>query len=423
MSAPHPRGTLLMKITRISTAVVEANYDYTYVRIWSDTDEYGTGECFFAPGLTAAIREMTPLLLGRDPREFDRLSRLLWRKGSGAGAVAGYLYNAVSGIETALVDLVSRHYRCPAYQLLGGRVRESVRVYCDCHAGDNIESWGPMLMEREPEWLRVAAAGKSGHDERYTPEMYRDRARAMAAAGFDALKFDIDSLVCFTGEELTRPITTAEMDLMEACVAAARDGAGPEVDVAVDCHWRFAPSEAIRIARRLGEHNLFWLEDPCPPENLRDFADVRGTGACPVLTGENLNRRHGFLDLINSRAVDLVAPDVQKCGGMLEAKRIGELAELQGIRVAPHNIASPLGTLASAHVCATLPNFAALEFHGSDVPFWNDLVVRKDAEGRTLPGHLIQGGRIVLHDVPGLGGDLNEPIARQYAKPGETWFV
>ena len=407
-----------MRITRLATAVVEANYDYTYVRIWNDKGEYGTGECFFAPGLTAALKEMAPLLIGRDPREVDRLARMLWRKGSGAGAVAGYLYNAVSGIEAALWDLVGKSLGVPIYQLLGGKMRDEVRIYCDCHAGDNIESWGPMLTERTPEWLRRATAGKPGHEERYDPQMYRDRAKTMAAAGFDALKFDIDSIVCLTGEELNRPLTGAEIDLMVECVAAARDGAGPGVDIAVDCHWRFAPSEAMRIARRMGDLNLFWLEDPCPPENIRDFADVKALGACPVLTGENLNRRHGFLDLITARAVDLVAPDLQKCGGLLEAKRIGELAEMQGIRVAPHNIASPLGTLASAHVCATLPNFAALEFHGSDVPFWMDL---HDRPGTSGP--LIQRGRIPMTESPGLGAELNETVARQYAKPGEGWFV
>lgn len=360
---------------------------------------------------------MFPLLVGRDPREVDRCARLLWRKGSGAGAVAGYLFNAVSGIETALWDLVGKHYRVPVYQLLGGKVRDEVRIYADCHAGDNAESWGPMLTEREPTWLAEALGSKPRHEERYEPEQYRDRAAQMAAAGFDALKFDIDSLVVYTGEELNRPIHSWEIDKMAACVAAAREGAGDRVDLAVDCHWRFSPSEAIRIARALAPYNLLWLEDPCAPENWSDMADIRAAGGVPILTGENLNRRHGFWSLVVNRAVDLVAPDIQKCGGMLEGKRIGELAEMQGIRYAPHNIASPLGTIASAHVCATLPNFTALEFHGADVPFWNDLVNRRDARGK-----VIQQGRIRLTEEPGLGCELNETIALQYAKAGEPFF-
>ena len=406
-----------MKITRCATAVVEANYDYTYVRIWADNGIYGTGECFFAPGLSAALRDMFPLLIGREPREVDRIARFLWRKGSGAGAVAGYLYNAVSGIETALWDLVGKSLKVPCWQFLGGKVRDEVRIYVDCHAGDNTESWDTMLEEREPAWLKAALQGRPQHEERYEPEMYYNRAKQMVAAGFDAMKFDIDSIVVLTGEELNRPLTTAEMDKMVACVAAARKGAGDTVDLTVDCHWRFAPTEAIRIARALAPLNLLWFEDPCPPENFRDVAEIRALGIVPILTGENLNRRHGFWDLITHRGCDLVAPDIQKCGGMLEAKRIGELAEMQGIRFAPHNISSPLGTMASAHVCATLPNFVALEFHGSDVPFWNDLIVRAD-----VPGPVIKKGRIPMTDVPGLGCELNEPVARRIAKPGEMWF-
>jgi L-alanine-DL-glutamate epimerase-like enolase superfamily enzyme len=406
-----------MRITRCATAVVEANYDYTFVRIWADNDQYGTGECFFAPGLTAALREMFPLLIGRDPRQVDRLARSLWRKGSGAGAVAGYLYNAVSGIETALWDLVGKSVGLPVYQLLGGSVRDEVRVYVDCHAGNNIESWSPMLEPRRPAWLESSSGGAHSESDRYEPRQYRDRARRMVDAGFDALKFDIDSIVVSSGEELNRPLRDDEIDRMVACIAEARAGAGDEAGLAVDCHWRFAPHEAIRIARALAPFNLLWLEDPCPPENWRDMKDVRVRGGCPLLTGENLNRRHGFWDLIARRAVDLVAPDFQKCGGLLEGKRIGELAELQGMRVAPHNIASPLGTLASAHVCATLPNFVALEYHGSDVPFWNDLIALPD------PGRLlIRGGRIRLGETPGLGGELNEEVARQYRKPGEPFF-
>jgi L-alanine-DL-glutamate epimerase-like enolase superfamily enzyme len=406
-----------MKITKCATAVVEANYDYTYVRIWADNGQYGTGECFFAPGLSAALHEMFPLLIGRDASEVDRIARFLWRKGSGAGAVAGYLYNAISGIETALWDLVGKSYQVPCWQFLGGKVRDEVRIYVDCHAGDNTESWDTMLEAREPAWLKAALAGKPQHEERYEPEMYFNRARQMVAAGFDAMKFDIDSIVVLTGEELNRPLTNAEMDRMVACVKAAREGAGDGVDLTVDCHWRFAPTEAIRIARALAPCNLLWFEDPCPPENFRDVAEIRALGIVPILTGENLNRRHGFWDLITHRGCDLVAPDIQKCGGMLEAKRIGELAEMQGIRFAPHNISSPLGTMASSHVCATLPNFVALEFHGSDVPFWNELITRPD-----VPGPVIQKGRIPLTRAPGLGCELNEAVARKYAKPGEPWF-
>src|SRR5438876_7525421 len=143
-----------MKISAVKTAVVEANYDYNYVRVYADSEEYGTGECFFAPGLTAIIRELAPVLIGKDPRHVDRLTRELRRAASGAGAVAGYAHNAISGMETALWDLVGKHFQVPVWSLLGGQFRDLLRVYADCHAGEGLESYGPALLPREPAWFR-----------------------------------------------------------------------------------------------------------------------------------------------------------------------------------------------------------------------------------------------------------------------------
>ena len=262
-----------MKITRCATAVVEANYDYTYVRIHADNGAYGTGECFFAAGLTAALREMFPLLIGRDPREVDRLARMLWRKGSGAGAVAGYLYNAVSGIEAALWDLLGKSAGLPVYQFLGGKVRDEVRDLRRLPRRRQHRELGPDAHCRAaPVACRGVGPTRRATRGGTNPASIASVPAQMVAAGFDALKFDIDSIVVLTGEELHRPLHRWEIDRMVECVAAAREGAGDRVDLAVDCHWRFAPTEAIRIARALAPYDLLWLEDPCPPENWRDMS-------------------------------------------------------------------------------------------------------------------------------------------------------
>jgi L-alanine-DL-glutamate epimerase-like enolase superfamily enzyme len=397
-----------MKIKRISTAVVESNYDYTYTRIEIENGTYGMGESYFAPGLTAIIREMTPLLLGRDPREIDRLVRHLARKASGAGSTAGIVWNAISGLDVALHDLVGKIYGCPVYQLLGGRVRENVRIYADSHAGECPESWTPMLEERHPKWLKA-----SRKKESYDPTAYAQRAKQVVAKGFDALKFDLDSIVVLTGDELNRPLTNEEVGHMVAVVKATREAVGSKIDLAFDLHWRFRPGDAIRIGRAIEPYSVFWLEDPCPPENWRQIAEVKRSCGVPILTGENLVLTHGFAPLLESQSVDLIAPDIQKCGGLLEAKRIADMADRVGVGLAPHCIASPLGLMASAHVCVTAPNHVALEFHGQDVPFWNDLV-----KGPPI----IQKGRVTPPDKPGIGLELNEKVARQYAKTGELWF-
>lgn len=401
-----------MKITRVTTAVVEANYDYTYTRIETDRDGiFGTGESFFAPGLTTIIAEMAPLLIGKDPREIDRLVRHLARKASGAGSTAGIVWNAISGIDAALHDLVGKHYGCPVYQLLGGKVRDQVRIYADSHAGSGAESWSAMLVEREPHWLTTPGVGHE--PEHYEPEAYGQRAKEVVAKGFDALKFDLDSMVVLTGEEMHRPLTNLEIGRMVEIVRATREAVGPAIDLAFDCHWRFRPSDAVKVGRAVEPYSVLWLEDPCPPENWRQTAAVKKACGVPILTGENLVLRHAFQPLLENQAVDLIAPDLQKCGGLLEGKRIADMAELYGIGFAPHCIASPLGLMASAHVCSAVTNHTALEFHGQDVPFWNDLL---------LDGPIIQNGRVIPTDKPGLGVELNEDVAREYAKPGEKWF-
>jgi gluconate/galactonate dehydratase len=401
-----------VKITRLTTAVVQANYDYTFVRIEGDRDGlYGTGECFFAPGLTAILAELAPLLIGGDPREIHRLVQHLARKTSAAGSTAGIIWNAITGIEAALHDLVGKFYGCPVYQMLGGKVRDTVRIYADCHAGENCKSWTPVLTERRPPWL--AEPGEEGRAERFEPQAYARRARAVVANGFTALKFDLDSMIVATGDELSRSLTEGEIARMREVVYLTREAVGPEIDLAFDCHWRFRPSDAVKIARALEPYHLFWLEDPCPPENWQQTAAVQRAGHVPILTGENLVLLAAFLPLLENQAVSLIAPDLQKCGGLLEGKRIASMAEFHGISLAPHCIASPLGLMAAAHLCATAPNFVALEFHGQDVPFWNALV-----SGPAL----IQNGCVGMTEQPGWGLELNEAAAREYARPGEPWF-
>lgn len=401
-----------MKITGLSTAVVEANLDYTYVRLYTDEDGLeGTGECFPAPGLTAILGDMEGLLIGRDPRELERNIRYLARKGSGAGSSAGIIWNAISGIDAALHDIVGKFYGIPVYQLLGGKIHDSVRVYADSHAGENKSSISAMHEKRVPKWM------KEGEGERppeiYMPEAYAKRAKEVVGKGFDAMKFDLDYIVIPPGDELYRPLTNTELGKMETVARAVREAVGDEVDVAWDCHFRFKPADAIRIAHAIESTNPLWLEDPCPPENWRHIAEVKRASQVRILTGENLYLVYGVLPLLEAQAIDFIAPDVQKCGGVAESKKIADIADRYGVSLAPHNISSPLGLMAAAHVCAASANFAVLEYHGLDVPFWNDLIEEEP---------IIQGGRIAITVKPGIGVTLNESAARQYAKPGERWF-
>jgi L-alanine-DL-glutamate epimerase-like enolase superfamily enzyme len=135
----------------------------------------------------------------------------------------------------------------------------------------------------------------------------------------------------------------------------------------------------------------------------------------PIATGENLFLFEGFQEIVAQHALSIVTPDLQKVGGLSVAQSIAQFADVHTMPVAPHNISSPVGTLASAHFCAAIPNFLALEFHASEVPFWNDLV-----EG--LPAPIIQNGFVAIPEKPGLGIKLNEEVARRYARKGEPFF-
>ena len=317
----------------------------------------------------------------------------------------------------ALCDLVGKHYQVPILQLLGGQFLDHIRLYADCHAGEGLESYGPALLPREPAWFVREQAKKAttAKPSTLSPEAYANHARETVARGFDFLKFDLDAIHGQPADILTRPLTPAELKQMTEVVAAVRQAVGLDVEIALDCHWRYNLTDALQIARAMEPFHVAWLEDALPPESVDGFRILRESTTVPICTGENLYLREGFKPVLEQYAVNIISPDIQKAGGLLEAKRIAELAGLYEIPVAPHNISSPLGTIASCHVCSTLANFMVLEFHGQDVPFWDDLVIG-------APKPLIQNGRIDVPTGPGLGVELNETVAREFAKTGEEFF-
>jgi gluconate/galactonate dehydratase len=242
------------------------------------------------------------------------------------------------------------------------------------------------------------------------------RAQQMVQRGYTALKFDLDVPNPHQLDEYNHAITNQEIAHMIDLVRAVREAVGDGIDLAFDCHWRYTVSDVLKVAWGVEPFNLLWLEDPTPPENAEAMLRVTQATRTPIATGENLYLRHGFRELFEKGAVKVAAPDLQKCGGLLEGKRIAEMAATYYISVAPHNISSPIGTMASAHVCAAIPNFLALEFHAEDVPFWNDMVTGH-------AGPVIDHGYITMPDRPGLGLELNEAVARRYARPGEPFFA
>lgn len=412
-------------IKDLQTAVIEANYDWTLVKIVAN-EAVGYGECFFAPGLTAVIRELKPLVVGQDPANIHRLLRTLRTAGFMASPHGGALQHALAGIETALWDLLGKRLNVPLYELWGGTFRTRVRLYADCHAGEGLASLSAVLAPRSPWWMSETGktesileihpkyhGGRSEEAFKLDLAAYRRRAKQAVEAGYTALKFDLDIPNPYSRDDYNRVVGTKEIEVLEELVRTIREAVGYEIDLAFDCHWNFNAESAIALGKALSPYQVAWLEDPVPPEADEALTKVTRESPTPVATGEN----HFFAVQFNrlfQKGLAVAAPDFQKTG-LVEGRRIAELAELYTVPVAPHNISSPIGMLASAQLCAILPNFFVLEHHGLDVPFWEELAAGED-------GPIIQEGYVELKAKPGLGIALNEEAAYQYRKREEPFF-
>ena len=415
-----------MKITNISTAVLESNYDWTFIKIETDEKISGYGEAFAGPGLTGVIQEFSSILVGEDPTSIDRVMRRM--KGSCVHAAPGLAYHAIYGIETALLDVLGKKFSMPIWQLLGGKYRDFVRIYADCHAGDALESISSLLVPRTPHWMRsqehagdrksIVSLKHHGWDatqkDHLTPESYAARAKEMAARGFTMLKFDVDVPTPHETDEYNRDLSLPEVDFASTLVGAVRDAVGREIGLAIDCHWNYGVAAAIELGRAVEKYNLLWLEDPVPPENIGAIGEVQRNTKTTIATGENHYFRVDFQRLITDAGLRLLAPDVQKIG-LWEGRKVADICEMHHVNLTLHNISSPIGTMAGVHLCAAIPNMLALEWHSASVPFFDDII-------SGISGPMIQNGKVRVPDAPGLGIALNEDEAHKYRKPGELFF-
>lgn len=379
-----------VEITAIDCHVVGGNFPWNLITVETDAGVTGLGEAFNGP-ISEHVDYLEPGLIGENPYDVERLTEHMTQLLSGLAGGVGYSQAAVSGIETALWDVVGKLTGLPVYQLLGGKYRDEVHVYCDCHAGDHLDT------------------GDHKSVEAYDPEAYADAAEAVVGEGFDALKFDLD-VAAGEDDTATRRLSNAAVEHKVDVVEAVRERIGSDLLLAFDLHWNFSVETALRVARKLEPYDLAWLEDPVPPENADAHRRVTQGTSTPVLAGENLTRVEGFVPFLTDGAIDLAAPDIQKCGGLAEFRRIAALADAFDVPVTPHNVASPVGTMASVHACATVPNAFVLEYHARDVDWWDDLHTSDP---------LIEDGRIRVPEKPGLGLELDLDQLNDRLAPGE----
>jgi len=394
----------------------------TLMKISTNQGLVGFGEVRDGATKTYALN-LKRVLLGENPCNVDKLFRRIKQFGGHARQGGG-----VSGIEVALWDLAGKAFGVPVYQMLGGKFRDEVRIYCDTDVSgkpDGIKM-GQALKERmnmgytflkmdvgigligdEPGalsyptgvWEEMRALGRAGG--RYNCE--NEDQRYMRSRAYDA--FNIPHP--FTGIHLTEK----GIDLLEQYVADVRSVIGYQIPLAADHFGHIALEDCIRLGKRLEKYNLAWVEDMVPWQYTDQYVRLSQAIDIPVCTGEDIYLKEGFRPLLEARGVSVIHPDLLTSGGILENKKIGDLAQEHGVAMAIHMAESPIGCMAAVHSAAATENFLALEFHSVDVPWWNDI-----ANG--LPKPLVQNGFITVSDEPGLGIEsLNDEVIEAHLHP------
>jgi L-alanine-DL-glutamate epimerase-like enolase superfamily enzyme len=376
------------------------------LRVETDEGIWGYSEAFCPK---EHLLRLKPLIVGQDPTNVERVMRLIRHKGGFKPWGAG-----VSGIEIALWDIAGKAAGLPVYKLLGGKIRDKIRVYCDCGTGLNDE------------------------ESTYSVESYVKNAeqKKRLSERFSILKFDIGFHGSQGGPLMGTPgrvyeadrsyptrghVTEKGLKFQLEIVRALKECLGDEIGLSVDCGPGQSLQSATVLAKAMEPFNLVWAEDLLSGD-MNPFVDadaylaLSSATTTPILTGEQIYLRQGFRDLIAKRAVDIVSPDVSDCGGLMEAKWIAEYADLVGILVAPHNYGYAIEFMANVQVGAAMPrNFLAFEFHRSETPWWMDIV-----KGPEKP--LIRDGHAIVPDTPGLGFELDEKNVIKHMPDNEKFF-
>ena len=389
-----------MKITNIETFIVDAGWrPWTFVKVETDEGVTGYGECSDGRnpnGVVGTIKDFTPLLIGRDPRPYEmRFWDMIRGSRQSPGGIAA---KAIAGIECALVDIKAKALGISVVELFGGPTRDDVRVYwshCGSSRARNYELIGvPPLKSMDD----IAALG-----------------REVVERGFTALKTNVifpgDSASVHFGGFGGGPgttdgnVTSQVLRHIETLIGTFREAVGPDVGINLDLNFNFKPEACMRIAKVLEQFDMLWLEiDMYDHEALRQIKDSTTTKIC---TGENLYYMREYLPYFECRAADVFMIDVP-WNGFSPSKKIGDLANVFQLNVAPHNYYSHLATHMSASLCAVLPNVRIMEIDIDDVPWKDDLTTH-------VPE--ITDGYMKIPTRPGWGTELNEEAVKAHLWP------
>lgn len=354
-----------MKVTDVKTFVTDCfRTNWVFVKVYTDEGIEGVGEAtleYKEKALVGAVEHIKEYLVGKDPRDIELHWHTIYRDAYWRGGAV--LMSALSAVETALWDILGKSLGVPVYQLLGGKIRDKVRIY--------VNGWFAGAKE---------------------PEEFGEKAKIAVQRGVTAMKWDP------FGKNYLE-ISNKDLDKALRCVDEVRKAVGNDVDLLIEGHGRFNIPTAVKIAKELEQFKPMLFEEPVPPDNLDALKEVKMRSNVSISAGERLYTRWDYKRMFDLMAADYIQPDVSHAGGIGELKKIAAEAECRYIAFAPHNPSGPVANAATLQLAACCQNFSILEIMYSDVDY------RKDVTNEKLE---YKDGYITIPDKPGLGIEINE---------------
>ncbi len=405
--------------------IVGAPMHCTLLRIETNQGITGYGEV--RDGASKLYAQMLKrILIGENPCNIDKIFRRIKQFGGMSRQAGG-----VCGVELALWDIAGKAYGIPVYQMLGGKFRDKVRMYCDTdvdgkdtglNMGDalkkRVEKHGYTMLKMDlginQLWdVEGGLSAPVGFLDEYhhTAEMAREakaRGDKAAARWWVNRSYDQNNIAHpFTGIHITKK----GFDYLENYVKEVRSVIGYEIPLSIDHFGHIGVEDCIKLANRLEDYNMCWLEDMIPWQLTEQYVRLHNASTTPIATGEDIYLLENFKPLLDNRAVSIIHPDILSSGGIYETKKIGDYAEECGVAMALHMAETPVACLAAVHVAAATNNFLGLEFHSNDVDWWSDMV--KDTEKPR-----IVDGFMAVPEKPGIGIDeLDDEVLKEHIHP------
>ena len=369
-----------MKIKDIQTLVVNAEMrNWVFVKIITDQDVYGWGEAtveWKTRAVVGAIEDLKPLIVGKDPRQIKQNYQIMTKHGFWKLGVIGM--SAISGIEHAMWDILGKSLGTPVWQLLGGKVRDKVKIYTHLGMGD--------MKAVYRDTMNVAAL--------------TDHAQKLVDLGYTAFKVVFIPFTHFT-------VTNQELKNVNLLMSSLRNKVGDDIEIMVDFHGRCGSGRsAIQYVKELEPYKPMFIEEPIQPGDTSTLLQIKESINCPLATGERLIGLQEFEPIFHLRAVDIAQPDLNHCGGLLEAKSIAAAASVANIAIAPHNPNGPIAGAAALHFASSTPNHIIQEVMDQSVPWYNDVISTSPIERK--------GNSWDVPSTAGLGIEVNEKEASKY---------